>query len=253
MRFLETRRLLFSMIYWYTLYVSFWSQLSDIAQIIFFDMRGHGRSDLNNAANWTLTQWGRDVAEFCDNLGLNNPIIAGFSFGGWVALSYAIQFPDHPSKLILCNTEAKVDFQARIAAYRKKGGAKVAAIVEKLAYEPDEKTEQQYIEHCIPLFCEHPYTDQELNRCFRRTQVWNRFDQNEYRTFDFLPELDKIHCPTLVLAGTEDPEHPPTSAKKMVTALSNCETEYALIRDAGDPVYRDKPTETLRIIKKFLK
>ena len=51
---------------------------------------------------------------------------------------------------------------------------------------------------------------------------------------------------------SEDPEHPPSSAEKMVQKLTNCKTEHALIEDAGDPVYRDKPTETLKILKSFI-
>ena len=215
-------------------------------------MRGHGRSDLGSVKDWSLNRWGQDIMEFCNSIGLKQPIIAGFSFGGWVALSYAINFPDHPGKLILCNTEAHIDFEARIEAYRKKGGDTIAEIIKKLTYAPDKQTMSQYIKHCLPLFSKNPYTAAELNRCIKHPEVWNAFNDNEYKTFNFLPELNKIVCPTLVLSGSEDPEHPPSSAEKMVQKLTNCKTEHALIEDAGDPVYRDKPTETLKILKSFI-
>ena len=53
-----------------------------------------------------LAQWGDDVWEFCDVLGIENPIVYGASFGGMVALSYATRHPAHPAKLILVSTEA---------------------------------------------------------------------------------------------------------------------------------------------------
>lgn len=234
----------------HTLYVPFWSQLADVAQVIFLDMRGHGRSDLGDPADWNLKRWGRDVAEFCDLLGLHSPIIAGFSFGGWVALSYATHFPTHPGKLILCNTEAQIDFPARVEAYRKKGGDEVAEVVKKQAIQSDPEL---YIKHCLPLFSKHPYTSSELNRCVKNSQVWEHFDRHEYRTFNFLPHLGKITCPTLVLAGSEDPEHPPESAQRMVNGLTNSATQYALIQGAGDPVFRDHPQETLDTLNHFIR
>ncbi len=45
----------------HTLYVSFWSQLLDVSQVVFVDMRGHGRSDQGNVKDWTLARWGKDV------------------------------------------------------------------------------------------------------------------------------------------------------------------------------------------------
>ena len=234
----------------HTLYVSFWSQLAEIAQVIFIDMRGHGKSDLGKSMDWNLARWGKDVFEFCEEIGLKRPIIAGFSFGGWVALSYVTQFPEHPLKLILCNTEAQVDFEMRIEAYRKKGGDTAAEIVRRLTYAPDEKTAGEYIEHCLPLFCKKPYTAAELNRCVCRAEIWDVFAQNEYGTFNFLPKLSQIQCPTLILAGAEDPEHPQSSAEKMAQKILN--STYALIEDAGDPVFRDKPTEVLHVIKTFI-
>ena len=132
----------------HTLYIKFWSKLSHFAQVIFLDMRGHERSDKSTPDKWNLKQWGNDVYEFCNNLGLKNPVIAGFFFGGWVALSYATQFPASPGKLILCNTEAKVDFDKRADAYHRKGGEKVAQIVRDHANNPS-KNNEVYYEICF--------------------------------------------------------------------------------------------------------
>ena len=47
----------------HTLYVEFWSQFSDIAQVIFLDQRGCGRSDWRNKNEWNVKRWGEDVYE----------------------------------------------------------------------------------------------------------------------------------------------------------------------------------------------
>src|SRR3979409_1934452 len=82
------------------------SQLADIAQIVFLDHRGNGRSDPGPREKWTLAQWGDDVHAFCEALGIARPIVMGGSFGGMVALAYATRHPEHPAKLILLSTEA---------------------------------------------------------------------------------------------------------------------------------------------------
>lgn len=88
----------------------YFSQLTDIAQVIYFDHRGNGRSDLSEQTRWNLAQWGDDLKGLCDAPGIESPIVIGTSFGGFVALSYATRHPGHAAGLVLISTAAKVDF-----------------------------------------------------------------------------------------------------------------------------------------------
>src|SRR5438046_2939547 len=72
------------------------SQLCDIAQVIYLDHRGNGRSEEGPREASTLAQWGDDVRGFCEALGIARPIVWGTSFGGMVAMAYATRHPDHP-------------------------------------------------------------------------------------------------------------------------------------------------------------
>ena len=49
----------------HTLYTNFWSQFSNIAQVVFLDQRGSGRSHDPQQSNWNLKRWGDDILEFC--------------------------------------------------------------------------------------------------------------------------------------------------------------------------------------------
>jgi proline iminopeptidase len=73
-------------------------------QVLYFDLRGHGRSDRGSAESWNMRTWADDLRRLCDALGLDKPVILGSSFGGDVALTYAALFPDHPGGVILANT-----------------------------------------------------------------------------------------------------------------------------------------------------
>src|SRR3982074_3656742 len=90
----------------HSIYKPDYSALADVAQVIYLDHRGNGRSEDGPRETWTLAQWGDDVRAFCDALGIANPIVLGVSFGGMVALAYATRHPAHPSKLILISTAA---------------------------------------------------------------------------------------------------------------------------------------------------
>ena len=92
----------------HSIYKPLFAQLADIAQVVFLDHRGNGRSEHGPREMWTLAQWGDDVHAFCETLGIVHPIVLGTSFGGMVALAYATQYPAHPAKLILLNTELTV-------------------------------------------------------------------------------------------------------------------------------------------------
>jgi pimeloyl-ACP methyl ester carboxylesterase len=112
----------------HTIYKPAYSALADIAQVIYLDHRGNGRSDGGPKESWTLAQWGDDVRAFCDALGIEKPIVLGVSFGGMVAMAYATRHPDHPGKLILITTEAKGDshLERRVQLSKNSAGRRSA-------------------------------------------------------------------------------------------------------------------------------
>ena len=108
----------------HTIYKPAYSRLTDVAQVIYLDHRGNGRSDGGPKEHWTLAQWGDDLRAFCDALGIEKPIVLGVSFGGMVAMAYATRHPAHPGKLALVSTEAKGDsyLERRVEMFTRLGG-----------------------------------------------------------------------------------------------------------------------------------
>ena len=54
----------------HSIYRPAYSALADIAQIVYLDHRGNGRSEDGPRESWNLAQWGDDVRAFCDVLGI---------------------------------------------------------------------------------------------------------------------------------------------------------------------------------------
>lgn len=94
--------------------------LAELAQVIYYDQCGHGRSDHCTPATWNLPTWADDLRRLCDALGLVKPVILGSSFGGHVVLTYAGFFPGHPGGIILANTTGgRSDQQRSVEIFRR--------------------------------------------------------------------------------------------------------------------------------------
>ena len=80
--------------------------LRDVANVVFVDLRGQGRSAQVPVETCTLMQMADDVVALCGHLGLDEPVLLGHSAGGFVALHAALRAPEAFGALILCNTAA---------------------------------------------------------------------------------------------------------------------------------------------------
>ena len=70
--------------------------LAKTHRVIIPDLRGHGQSDkpLNADAYATSEPWANDVKAIIDTLNLQNPLLVGWSMGGWVVNDYIRTFGD---------------------------------------------------------------------------------------------------------------------------------------------------------------
>ena len=229
------------------------SQISDIAQVVYVDHRGNGRSDDGDPADWTLAQWGDDVRALCDVLGLQKPIVFGASFGGVVAQAYATRHPDHLGGLILQATTARTDFEAIYAAFERQGGETAGRVARAYWSDPTPEGRQNYFDVCLPLYSLTLPDRHMIQRMIIKNPVAMHYNgpANEQGTFDFHTALGQVHCPALVLSGDKDPIMPPPFGERLADALPNA--EYHLINGAAHMMDTDKPATVLHLIREFLK
>ena len=237
----------------HTLYVEFWSQFSSIAQVVFVDQRGCGRSVCTDKSKWNLNQWADDLHQFCQHLSIKSPIIAGVSAGGHVLCHYVKCHPEAAGGLIFCNTEANFILDDMVEGYRQVGGDSVAAIARQCFTNPTPEIQQQYREKCmVPYYAKNPYTLKEIGRCLHNPELSQSYVENEIHQFDYSEDLKNIQCPVLLLAGADSPFHPPVTAEKMAEKIPAEYLEMHIIKDAGSPVYRDQPQLCYEWVYKFI-
>jgi pimeloyl-ACP methyl ester carboxylesterase len=68
----------------------FQSSLAERYRLVAYDLRGHGASEYprDEAAYTDATLWADDVAAIIEQLGLERPVLVGWSFGGYVVCDY---------------------------------------------------------------------------------------------------------------------------------------------------------------------
>jgi proline iminopeptidase len=231
-------------------------ELADIAQVIYIDHRGNGRSVPSDPQTWTLAQWGDDVRAFCGALGIEKPIVLGQSFGGMVAQSYATRHPEHPRALVLSSTAARMDLDASLALFRAKGGEDAFAAAERMWMSGSDEEFDTYMRICMPLYntTVRAGGDDARARAITRREVYRHFSlpEREIRQMDFRPVLNKILCPTLVLAGTQDPITPPHLAEEVLAGLNEKLGTLRVFENCGHGAFRDDSATVLRTIHEFI-
>ena len=74
--------------------------------MIYVDHRGNGRSELTGPATYNIDQIVDDLEALRRLLGLGRVQLLGHSFGGMVALTFALRHPGSLEALLLCTTTA---------------------------------------------------------------------------------------------------------------------------------------------------
>jgi pimeloyl-ACP methyl ester carboxylesterase len=153
----------------HTIYKPAFAALADVAQVVYLDHRGNGRSDPDAQENWNLAQWADDVRAFCDALEIAQPIVYGSSFGGMVALAYATRHPDHPAKLILVSTEAKgySHLDRRVTLFERLGGREVGALARRRFLEGHHDTAilEAWLRLALPVYVRAPRDPDGAKAC----------------------------------------------------------------------------------------
>jgi len=228
------------------------SPLADVAQVVYLDHRGNGRSDAGDRGKWNLAQWADDLVAFCDALGIEKPVVLGNSFGGMVAMAYGVRHPDHPGKLVLSSTTAKTRLDRVYATFERLGGPAVRDAARRYWENPGQDTLPDYARLCFPLYSRTPRDPDANARTLWNFEVMFHFGGGEDHRFDFLPELAKVRCPTLVLGGEDDPICPIDDQADIAAALPAHLVRFERFAGCGHGVYRDDPGRALDVLRTFL-
>jgi proline iminopeptidase len=230
----------------------FFGRLADIAQVLYYDHRSHGRSDRRPPEEWTLDTFADDVVRLCDALGIVKPIVLGQSFGGFVAQRYLERHPEHPSKVILSSTSPHMCLERKAAMFEKFGGPEARAACERFWADPNSETWADYGVHCRHLYNTTPQDPHGGARTIHEFDILFRSAAGEQRTMNLLPGLAKAQCPVLVMVGSEDPVCPVADARDIAAALPQQWMQYREFPNVGHGAWRDDADAAIAELRRFI-
>ncbi len=227
-------------------------------QLVWIDHRGNGRSAQSDPIDWTLEQWADDVRAFCDALGIVRPIVLGQSFGGVVAQAYGARHSGHAGKLIFSSICARWDFELSMKRFAERGGEKAERAARNFWGRMEHDDIAAYRSVCIPLYAARPGGDDVRAMALNKEDVMRHFLSpfGFFQRMDLRASLSAITCPTLVLAGREDPVIPwelsEELAESLGTGINPAPVEFVCMDGCGHGVWRDDPEAALAVLRGFI-
>jgi pimeloyl-ACP methyl ester carboxylesterase len=221
--------------------------LAAVAQVVYLDLRGAGRSDWSSAEHWTLDTWVADVAGLCDALELTRPVVLGTGIGGVVGLLLAARRPELVERLVLVSAVARYVHTRSIAEFDRLGGPEAGEVAARYFGEPTEPNFAEFMRVCVPLYTRNPTPADTVARIEMNLALAAHWEATGAREYDVRGEAAKVTCPTLVLAGEDDPSATIAGVEELVAALPGG-VAYERFPATGHGVFRDRPDAVERVV-----
>ena len=225
-------------------------RLTTVAQVVYLDLRGHGRSEWGDATDWSYELCADDLRAFCDAVGIERPIVYGHSMGGWVVVLYGARHPGHAGALILQSTMARFDLDRLAEGFRRVGGDEVAELARQhfgvQAVTPEEWP------RCFAVFGPNVPDDAQLARRIQNLDVGLR-GMELMRELDVVDQLARIDRPTLVCVGEVDAVTPVEASQEIFDALPADTARLEIFPGAGHFPWLDDPEAYWRIVTSFVR
>src|SRR5919202_3268187 len=85
----------------HTMFGSYLDALGDVCRLLLVDERATGRSEPSPPETWTIERQAADVEALAAAFELERYAVLGHSFGAFIALQHAVDFPGRPAGTIV--------------------------------------------------------------------------------------------------------------------------------------------------------
>lgn len=235
--------------------------LHDVMRMVYFDQRGNGRSERVPLETITIPQLAADVDALRDHLGLERVGLMGHSYGGFVALEYAVTYPGRLSHLILLDTSPGV-FEPTADELGERADPswiteEVTAAFAAMAERPPAgtPTTEQVAEHLAkvaPVYVkEMPPGDLAvlLSGCIIDVQAVARGFE-VLAGWSVAERLDAITCPTLAVCGRYDLLTTPECSRRLADAIPGAELLW--LEESGHFPWLEEPDAFFVAVRDWL-
>jgi proline-specific peptidase len=239
-------------------------RLADQFTVVFYDHRCNGRSEGAPVTTMTWENLTADAEALRQQLGFERWAVLGHSFGGHVALEYALRYPDRLSHLILMDSggDSWWPRENSLEILRERGfSPRTVRLVERFfsgQIAPNE------VARASLRFLRAYYHRQRLSLLWLLTRElmsgeWRTQFRSEALIFagqkllkgwSVMDRLGEITAPTLVIGGRDDFLFPPEHQAQLAAGIPNA--RLRIIERAGHNPHSEQPAELFRALRQFL-
>jgi proline iminopeptidase len=225
-------------------------RLAEVAQVVYLDLRGHGRSTWDDPDTWTFEQCADDLRAFCDALGIDRPVVLGHSMGAPIVLLYAARHPGHACGIVVQSGFARWDPDRLAASFARFAGDEVGELARR-AYAGEELSDEDG-DRVYAAFGTH-VPDEAQRAASPQNLALNPRGMDVVRRTDILDRLGAVMSPTLVCVGERDPVTPVGASEEIVAALPAGRGRLEVIRGAGHFTWLDAPEAYWPLLTHFVR
>ena len=235
-------------------------QLADRHTLVFYDHRCNGRSAGVPVTSMTWENLTADAEALRETLGFERWAVLGHSFGGHVALEYALRYPERVSRLVLLDTAGDARWsQENAAEVLADRGYDTKTVAVARRFYSGRVAPRDFVRaafRLVPAY-DHRFSIVRTARGML-AGAWRMKTRPEALTFggqmmrgwNVMDRLAEITVPTLVLAGHDDFLFPPESQAFLAAGIPNA--QLRIIERAGHNPQSERTDVTVAVVADFL-
>ncbi len=235
--------------------------LADRYRLILVDQRSQGRSDRAPESTWSLRQMAADVVSLAQTLSLERYAVLGHSYGPFVALQNAVDFPGQVAQTIVSSGIPSARFLEHVAHNLET--FEPLELREQVraswARESSVATRQEMdalLHDQLPFQFADPL-DPRIEEYERRTagavtspDVLRHFAQQEYGGIEVEDRLGRITRPMLVLAGRHDRTCSVEAAEAIARGAPSA--ELVIFENSAHMTFVEENERYVAVVRDFL-
>jgi proline iminopeptidase len=229
--------------------------LADTYRVIVFDARGSG--DSTETPPYSHEQWTADIDAIRDWAGAEKIIMAGGSYGGFLALEYTLRYPDRVSALVLRDTAAADRFRSQ-ARRRAESTDRTTINMELLDRSfAGQVRDNDDFRACwraiLPLY-DYDYdpakVDQRADTTIYHYATHNYAFGVNLPEYDVTEKLGEITCPTLITVGRHDWITPVEASEELADNIAG--SQLVIFEKSGHSPQIEERDAWLSAVRSFL-
>lgn len=230
-------------------------RLADTYRVLVFDARGSGQSE--GKGTFSHEQWAADIDGLREWIGVDQVIMAGGSYGGFMAMEYATRYPDRVRAMVLRDTSpdnsneekalANALANTRVEIDREKLDRIFAGTVR------DDDDLRDCWREILPLY-DYTYDPAAVEKKVAATPY--RYEAHNYAfsvnipNYDLKPVLPKVTAPTLITVGRTDWITPVSCSEQIASLIPG--SRLVVFEKSGHSPQIEEAEAWTKVVREFL-